>query len=78
MPTLFLGENMIASSVTGVGPGDSNGKYKPKNNCSCSCCCSSSTQSTPTIIKKGCFRNYNLNGSSSYKINNNSSQIKIC
>ena len=29
MPT-FYGEIMVASSVTGVGPGDSNGKYKPK------------------------------------------------
>lgn len=78
MPALLLGRFMVASSVTGVGQGDSNGKYKPQNNCSCSCCCDSATQETPKQIKKGCYKRYGVYASGNYKINNASSQIKIC
>jgi hypothetical protein len=79
MPT-FLGDFMVASSVTGVsGPGESNGKYKPENNCSCSCCCGKSEpQEQLKKIKIGCYTRYSSPTSNNYKISNVSSGIKIC
>ena len=37
---------MVASSVTGVGLGDSNGKQKPQNHSSCGC-----SQVDPVVSK---------------------------
>jgi len=45
---------MAATSVTGVGPGDSNGEFKPDNNGGC-CGKVDTTATTKTVVKRGCF-----------------------
>lgn len=70
---------MIASSVTGVsGPGESNGKYKPANNCSCGCCGSTEEETTPVIIKNGCYKNYKLCKCTPISKSSNALKIKTC
>lgn len=48
---------MGATSVTGVGPGDSNGLWKRENNSGC-CGKTIETTTTSTVVKKGCSIKY--------------------
>lgn len=81
MPALFLkvGANMAASSVTGVGLGDSNGKQKPENHSGCGCCFGEKKQETGTnSVKKGCSIRYKNSGSIAHKINSSIISNKSC
>lgn len=71
---------MVASSVTGVGHGDSNGKQKPELHSGCGCCSSShSNNIQKKQIKKGCSKNYKFScGMSSHKINLGINKINSC
>lgn len=52
---------MVASSVTGTGPGISNGKQKPENHGSCPCSSISKAQPETNIIKKNeCYLNHKV------------------
>lgn len=52
---------MTASSVTGVGPGISNGKQKPQNHGSCPCSSKTKEQIGTNIIKKNeCYVNHKI------------------
>lgn len=62
---------MVASSVTGVGHGDSNGKYKPENNCGCGCPAQTSSSSSASRARKSCSVRHNV--SSGVKIHNSAS-----
>lgn len=74
----FMEAKMAASSVTGVGLGDSNGKQKPHLHSGCGCYPVNKTVSTSSSKKTyKCHTKYNYCFSSKYKsnsklINNNS------
>jgi hypothetical protein len=74
----FFGEQMAASSVTGVGPGDSNGKQKPELHSGCGCSGSQSQPTRPTSPKKGCYSIYKSCGIIRHKINSNMGKSKNC
>ncbi len=58
-PLFFEVNTMVASSVTGVGHGDSNGKQKPELHSGCGCCSApQSSNIEKKQIKKGCYKNY--------------------
>lgn len=69
---------MAASSVTGVGPGDSNGKQKPELHSGCGCCSGSQQPSSSNLIKKGCYKKYSSCSRSSYKIKSGVNKINSC
>lgn len=74
---IFLGDNVAASSVTGTGPGDSNGKYKPQNNGSCGCTSPSNPATISTIKrKKGCVISHG-SGSKFVQYGHSSGALKI-
>jgi hypothetical protein len=71
---------VAASSVTGTGPGDSNGKYKPQNNGSCGCT-SPSTATTFKAIKRkrGCVVSHGSgNKFTQYGQSSGALKIKSC
>jgi len=69
---------MAASSVTGTGPGESNGLYKIQNNGSCGCS-SPSTPPQPKPKKKiGCFVSYRSGGVLSHGFKNRHTSEKSC
>jgi hypothetical protein len=49
---------MAASSVTGVGPGDSNGKQKPNLHSGCGCSGPVSPRPPVVVRKNGCYARY--------------------
>ena len=49
---------MAASSVTGVGPGDSNGKKKPNLHSGCGCSGPIDPQAPVVVRKNGCYARY--------------------
>lgn len=59
---------MSATSVTGRGPGASNGKQKPGNNCGCSCGQSQETTPSSPSIPRGCVVSYKTGGSVSIRV----------
>jgi|694.fasta_scaffold22242_2 hypothetical protein len=71
MPTFFGEQNMVASSVTGVGPGESHGKYKPENNCGCGCSSANSNVNVTSSKINNCYNN-------KINIGNCTKSIKIC
>lgn len=76
---IFLEFLMVASSVTGVGQGDSRGLYKPQNNGSCGCTSPSVPQNPKLPQKKGCYFFYSSNnGSVGHRINSNIRSSKSC
>lgn len=76
---LFLESKMVASSVTGVGQGDSNGKQKPELHSGCGCCSQAQNQTIPKPTKKGCSISYsNKINKLIYKINSNTTGSKSC
>ena len=82
MPDFLLGDlKMVASSVTGVGPGDSNGKYKPQNGCGCGGGCGSGNSGNISVqssnVKKSCYSRYNYCNVNKINIGNGNS-IKVC
>lgn len=70
----YSGVFMAASSVTGTGPGESNGLYKPQNNGSCGCTSPITEISKKPAKKFGCFRRY-LSGSASAGYNQSSISV---
>jgi hypothetical protein len=66
---------MAASSVTGVGPGDSNGKQKPHLHSGCGCSGPSTPSPAPSIRKFGCHTRYSA-GFSAAKTSFSSSGAK--
>jgi len=69
---------MAATSVTGRGPGMSNGSWKPKNQCGGCGGCGEDTPSTPsTPPKRGCVTNVTTGGSKSYQTGGSTS-VKVC
>lgn len=71
---------MAASSVTGVGPGDSNGKQKPELHSGCGCCSNSQSNNSQTKqVKKGCYKNHKFSCRTfSHKINFGINKINSC
>lgn len=67
---------MGATSVTGIGKGDSNGKQKPDNHCGCSCGSPDETEPKPKV-KRGCVTHVVTGGTASIKIGGGKS-IKVC
>jgi hypothetical protein len=55
---------MGAYSVTGKGPGMSNGEYKQENNCGCGCCGATEEDVVATEVKTYCKVNYSSNSGS--------------
>lgn len=73
---------MGASSVTGVGIGDSKGLQKPESNCGCGTChCKGKNKKNcdqiPTPKKVGCHVNVSVGRSSSIRVGGGRS-IKVC
>jgi hypothetical protein len=68
---------MAASSVTGVGPGDSNGKQKPELHSGCGCCSGSQTPKTMKT-KKFCHKKYSSCSRINYKIKTGINKINSC
>lgn len=70
---------MVASSVTGTGPGESFGKYKPENNCGCGCVENSPSNTSAYSSKvSNCKIRYNSCKINNIKIKSGSNSIKIC
>ena len=68
---------MGATSVTGVGPGDSNGKWKCGNQYGgCKCGCGEET-TTPPKVKFGCYTKYSGCSTAKYK-SGGATRIKTC
>ena len=67
---------MGATSVTGVGPGDSEGEYKPENTTGC-CGRGTPTESTATPLRKNCAAKVKIGGNTRYKTGN-SGRIRVC
>jgi len=67
---------MAATSVTGTGIGESNGKQKPGNNASCG---GGDTEDVvkKKVIKNGCFVSYKTRGTGNIKIGQSKS-IRVC
>lgn len=65
---------MAASSVTGTGPGESNGLYKPQNNGSCGCTSPATEIPKKPVKKFGCFRRH-LSDSASVGYNSHSGGV---
>jgi hypothetical protein len=69
----FFEVKMAASSVTGVGLGDSNGKQKHENHSGCGCCFGSKTDpAINTKRKTGCVVRYNSGRAIYHKIKSSS------
>lgn len=69
---------MAASSVTGTGPGESNGLYKIQNNGGCGCT-SPSNPSPPKPKKKtGCFVSYRSGSVLNHGFSSGSVSNKSC
>ena len=68
-----FGGLMAASSVTGVGPGDSNGKQKPELHSGCGCGGSSKQPPNTPAKKRGCY----VKSTSGGVIRNNSGSAGI-
>jgi hypothetical protein len=69
---------MAASSVTGVGIGESNGKQKRNNNASCGGGTADAEEAAKKkVIKNGCHISYNVRGYGSYKTGQSKS-IRVC
>lgn len=62
---------MAASSVTGTGPGESNGLYKPQNNGSCGCTSFPVDNKKTPPRKRGCFSRH-FSGSAIVRYNSSS------
>lgn len=78
-PIFFEVKFMAASSVTGVGQGDSNGKQKPELHSGCGCGSNSQSNIEKKQIKKGCYRNYKSScGTSHHKFNSGINKINSC
>lgn len=56
MPHFLIGGFMAASSVTGTGPGESNGLQKPENHCGCGCGGKPDEIKKPVRRRLGCVR----------------------
>ena len=70
---------MTASSVTGVGPGDSHGLQKKENHCGCPCCGGTPTETVSNPpVKRGCVTNYSVGRSARYASGGKASSIKVC
>lgn len=67
---------MGATSHTGVGKGDSNGKQKPDNHCGCACGKPDETVPEPKV-KRGCVTRWVGGGKVSIKVGS-SSKLKVC
>jgi len=68
---------MGATSVTGIGHGDSHGLYKPESNTGC-CGTQPKTEEIPIVEEnKSCYTKLTLRNRSSYKTGS-SSRIKVC
>jgi len=66
---------MGANSVTGVGPGMSNGVPKPENNCGCGCYRDEDSPDPPP--KKFCFTRHKSGNTAFYKSGGGLS-VKVC
>ena len=69
---------MGASSVTGTGPGASNGEYKPEHHCG-GCGCGSQDEEEPTPPRKtSCRVVYRTGGTARYVASGGATGIKVC
>jgi hypothetical protein len=75
MPLLHRGI-MGATSVTGKGQGDSNGKQKPDNHCGCGC--PGPEEEERERVKLGCVTKITVNNRASYTASNGKASIKVC
>jgi len=69
---------MAASSVTGRGPGDSNGLQKKENHCGCACGGTPTETTSNPPLKRGCVTNYVSRKNAQYTSNGGHSSIKVC
>lgn len=70
---------MGATSVTGVGIGDSNGKRKPENQCGGCGCGGAPEETEPTPpVKFGCVVKSGSNNTTSYKAGSGAVGITVC
>ena len=69
---------MAASSVTGVGPGMSNGLQKSENHCGCNCGGTPTELEATPVVKRGCVTNYVAKKATSYVSSGSSTSIKVC
>jgi len=67
---------MGATSVTGKGAGDSNGKQKPDNHCGCGC--PFTEEEERARIKLGCVTRYKSSNKASYKASSGKPSIRVC
>jgi hypothetical protein len=69
---------MGASSVTGVGPGDSKGKFKTENNNGCGCNGKQDEEVVTPLKKIGCFKRYITGSINRYRAASGGSSTKVC
>jgi hypothetical protein len=70
---------MAASSVTGTGPGESNGKQKPHLHSGCGCCGPAQEQASPVpVVRKGCRVRYSSGYGGKYRIKSVISRNNSC
>ena len=68
---------MAATSVTGVGPGMSNGKQKPGNHCGCGCGGEPEETTTQPLPPRGCVISYRSGNKVSIRTGNKV-RTKVC
>ena len=78
MPNFLWSIKMAASSVTGVGPGESFGKYKPQNGCGCGGGNSTNVAVQSSTVKKSCHIRYNSCNNDKINISKGINSIEIC
>jgi len=78
MAKIKRGYEISASSVTGIGPGASFGKYKPENNCGgCNCGCKKEEHLIEPI-KVGCYTRIRVGGRVAYTSPNAVAKTVAC
>jgi hypothetical protein len=69
---------MSASSVTGIGPGESHGMKKPANNCGCPCGSTPEEVVSNPPLKRGCVVSYSYGSKTVYRSGQKQASAKVC